>query len=190
LGCSLGQLTSRLAELPGQLFAADLSPTAVVRARESIRAARGNVVEFVAARSGELPFKSESFDLVIASDGLYSWDIEREERAAAVVETTRVMSNGGVAIFTDHMREHRFAEFVTEIGSSPLTVESVSFLHDRLAYQFESWLKGVRRTRAATALRRSMNVAMVLSRVGRLFGVRGSRHICVVARKSWDRENA
>src|SRR5205814_5653011 len=43
LGCSLGQLTGKLAELPGRLFAADLSPTAVIRARENIRAGRANV---------------------------------------------------------------------------------------------------------------------------------------------------
>ena len=183
MGCSLGQLTGRLAELPGQIFAADLSPTAVTRARENIRAARESVVEFVAARSVALPFKSESFDLTIASDGLYSWDIEREERAAALVEIHRVMSHRGVAIFTDHMRRDRFAGFVTEIEGSALHVESVSFLYDRLAYQFESWLKGVQNASAAKALRRSTNVAMVLSRIGRVFGQQGSRHICVVARR-------
>jgi SAM-dependent methyltransferase len=183
LGCSLGQLTGRLAELPGQLFAADLSPTAVARTKENLRDARGNVVEFVAARSVALPFKSESFDLIIASDGLYSWDIEREERAAALVEIHRVMSQHGAAIFTDHMRRHRFAEFVTEIESSALHVESVSFLYDRLAYQFESWFKGVRGSRISKAVLRSTNVAMALSQIARVFGQRGSRHICVVARK-------
>lgn len=183
LGCSLGQLTGRLAELPGQLFAVDLSPTAVGRARENIQAARGGVVEFVAARSLALPFKSESFDLIIASDGLYSWDIERDERAVAIVEIHRVMSKGGVAIFTDHMRRHRFPEFVTEIESSELRVESVSFLYDRLAYQFESWFKGVRGSLISKAVLRSTNVARVLSQIAQVFGQRGSRHICVVARK-------
>ena len=183
MGCSLGQLTGRLAELPGQLFAADLSPTAVIRARENVQGAQGNVVEFVAARSLALPFADQSFDLAVASDGLYSWDIERQERAAALVELHRVMSQRGVAIFTDHMRRNRFADFVAEIENSPLHVESVSYLYDRLPYQFESWLKGVQNVRAAKALRRSTNVAMALSRIGRLFGSRGSRHVCVIARK-------
>jgi ubiquinone/menaquinone biosynthesis C-methylase UbiE len=131
-----------------------------------------------------LPFGSESFDLVIAADGLYSWDIEREERSTALVEIERVISKGGAAIFTDHMRRHRFAEFVAEIESSPLQLESVSFLYDRLAYQLESWFKAVKDNRAAKAFRRSTDVAMVLSRIGRVFGQRGSRHICVVARKN------
>lgn len=183
LGCSLGQLTGRLAELPGHLFAADLSPTAVTRARENIQTTPGTAVDFVAARSVALPFGNESFDLIIASDGLYSWDIEREDRAAALVEIQRVMSQGGVAIFTDHMRRNRFTEFVAEIESSELQIQSVSFFHDRLAYQFESWFKAVPGSRVAKAFRRSTYVAMVLSRIGRVFGQRGSRHICVVARK-------
>ncbi len=161
----------------------DLSPTAVIRARENVQATQGKVVEFVAARSLALPFADQSFDLAVASDGLYSWDIEREERAAALVEIHRVMSQGGVAIFTDHMRRNRFAEFVTEIEGSPLQVESVSFLYDRLAYQMESWFKAVKGARVAKAFRRSTDVAMVLSRIGRVFGQRGSRHVCVIARK-------
>ncbi|MFN2601615.1 MAG: class I SAM-dependent methyltransferase [Gemmatimonadaceae bacterium] len=183
LGCSLGQLTGRLAELPTHLFAADLSPTAVTRARENLQSTRVSVVEFVAARSVALPFKSGSFDLIIASDGLYSWDIERDERAVALVEIHRVMSTAGVAIFTDHMRRNRFAEFVSEIETSALRVVSVSFLYDRLAYQFESWFRGVRRSRISKAVLRSTNVAMILSQIGRLFGSRGSRHVCVIARK-------
>jgi SAM-dependent methyltransferase len=145
---------------------------------------RGGVVEFVAARSVTLPFKNDSFDLVIASDGLYSWDLPRNDRAASLLEIHRVVRSGGVAILTEHMRPRRFAEFVGEIRNSPLHVESVSYFHDRLAYQFESWFRGVPGWSVAKALRRSTHVARVLSRAGRLFGQRGARHICVIARKA------
>ena len=183
LGCSLGQLTKGLAELPGQLFAADLSPTALARARAIVRARRGNVVRFLAARSTALPFREGVFELIIASDGLYSWDIGREERAIALDEIGRAVSVGGHVILTDHMRRGRFKEFIAEIEASPLLVESVFYLHDRPAYQLESWLKAVKDWRAAKALRRSVGLARVLSGVGRLLGTRGARHVCVVARK-------
>lgn len=184
LGCSLGQLTSGLAELPGSLFAADMSPTAVARARKKIRVIRGNVVQFAAARSTALPFREAGFDLVIASDGLYSWAIPREERIAALDEIHRVMSPGGRVILTEHMRPRRFGEFVGEIEASPLRVESVLHFHDRPAYQFESWLKGIQKLRVARTLRRSIRIARVLSGAGRLFGTRGARHMCVIARKA------
>ncbi len=173
-----------LAELPGQLFAADLSPTAVARARQNIREKRGNVVQFAAAQSMALPFREASFDLVIASDGLYSWDIERKERATALKQIHRTMSPDGRAIFTEHARRRRFGEFVGEIAASSLRVESVFYLHDRPSYQLESWLKAVQGWRVAKAIRRSVDLARVLSGVGRLFGTYGARHICVVARKA------
>lgn len=184
LGCSLGQLTIGLAELPGQLLAGDLSPTAVARARENVRENRGNAVRFLAVRSTALPFREGVFDLIIASDGLYSWDIEREERAVALNQIHRAMSRGGRAILTEHMRRHRFGDFVSEIEASPLHVESVLYFHDRPAYQFESWLTAVHSLRVAKALRRSIGMARVLSGVGRLFGTRGVRHVCVIARKA------
>jgi SAM-dependent methyltransferase len=183
LGCSLGQLTIGLAELPGQLFAGDLSPTAVARARENVRIRRGNVIQFAAVRSTALPFRNGVFDLVIASDGLYSWDIGREERALALDEIVRAMTAGGYVILTDHMRRSRFKEFIGEISATRLRVDSVFYLHDRPAYQLESWLKAVRTRRVAKALRRSIGIATILSGVGRLFGTRGARHVGVIARK-------
>jgi SAM-dependent methyltransferase len=173
-----------LAELPAKLFATDLSPTAVARARENVRVKRGKVIQFAAVRSTALPFRDGVFDLVIASDGLYSWDIGREERAAALDEIARAMTAGGYVILTDHMRRHRFGDFVSEVEASPFRVESVLYFHDRPAYQFESWLAAVHSVPVAKALRRSIVIARLLSGVGRLFGTRGARHVCVIARKT------
>jgi len=184
LGCSLGQLTSGLAALPGSVFAVDLSPTAVARSRKNVRVSRGTVVQFAAARSTALPFREAEFELVIASDGLYSWDILRDERIVALGEIHRVMAPGGRAILSEHMRSQRFGEFAAEIEASPLSVESVLYLYDRPAYQFESLLKGIQKLKFARALRRSIRIARVLSGAGRLFGTRGARHICVIARKA------
>ena len=65
LGCSLGQLTARPAELPVELHAIDLSPTAVARAR-----ARLPGPSYACGSATELPFAPRSFDAIVASDGL------------------------------------------------------------------------------------------------------------------------
>ena len=161
-----------------------MSPTAVARARENVRSEWKTAGNFIAGRSTELPFPERSFDLVIAADGLYSWDIEREERAVALGEIHRVLSPGGHAILTEHMRRHRFRAFIGEIESSRLRVESVSYFYDRPAYQVESWLKAVRHWPVASAIRQSVSVARVLSRLGGFLGTRAARHVCVVARKT------
>jgi len=60
----------------------------------------------------------------------------------------------------------------------------VEYLHDRLWYRIESWFKAVRDWRWVGRLFGSVPVARLLGRVARLFGRRGSRHICVVARRA------
>jgi SAM-dependent methyltransferase len=185
LGCSLGLMTERLAALPAELWATDLSPTAVARARERLaaRAPRGDGARFVAGSALRLPVADASFDLILASDGLNGWELSRDDRAAALREIHRALEPGGHAVLTDHMRPNRFAGFVDEVRASPLRVVRVTYLYDRPCYQFEGWLKGVSGWRVARALRRSMPLARGLTAVGRLFGPAGSRHIVVVARR-------
>ena len=186
LGCSLGLMTTRLAELPAELWAMDLSPNAVRRARARLGApgaAAGvwRAPSFVTGSATELPVAPRSFDVVVASDGLYSWQLDEGARAAALREIHDALAPGGRVVLTEHMRPVRFPEFVAEVRASPLRVESVTYLHDRPCYQFEGWLKAVQHWRLARALRRSTGLARALSALGRPFGAAGSRHICVVA---------
>jgi SAM-dependent methyltransferase len=155
-----------------------------MRARDNSRSVDRSIVHFLAARSTALPLREESFDLIVASDGLYSWDIGQTERAKALAEIHRTLSRGGHAILTDHMRSRQFEKFIAEIGSSPLRIERTVLFYDRPAYQFESWLKAIREWRIARGLRGSVRLAQLLSGFGRLFGPRGARHICVIARKN------
>ena len=186
IGCSLGQMTARLADIPAELYAIDLSPTAVRRARGRLRdpasgVAPDRVPSFVGASALELPFAPESFDVVVASDGLFSWQFDPPTRAAVLRGIRDALVPGGRVVLTDHMRPVRFPEFVAQVRASPLRVERVAYLHDRPCYQFEGWLKAVQHWGVARALRRSTRLARALSALGRPFGAAGSRHICVVA---------
>lgn len=184
LGCSLGQMTMRLATLPAELCAMDLSPTAVSRARGRLRGRARPPVGlpgFVSGSATQLPFRAQAFDVILASDGLYSWELDAADRAAALRQIHRALAPGGHAVLTDHMRPAQFAGFVEEIRASPMRVVRVTYLYDRPCYQFESWFKGVQHWRVARALRRSMPVARALCAAGRCFGPAASRHICVVA---------
>jgi ubiquinone/menaquinone biosynthesis C-methylase UbiE len=180
-GCSIGQLTTRLASLPAEIHALDVSPTAVSRARETV--ARHGMVRFTTGSATELPYADGTFDLVIASDGLYSWDISADDRQASLRELHRVLRPDGVALLTEHMRKQRFEEFVSEVRASPLRVNEVAFLYDRPWYQFESWLRAIQHWRVAKALRRNLTLGRFLLRLGRLFGSGASRHICVIAKR-------
>jgi SAM-dependent methyltransferase len=187
IGCSLGLMTARLAQrLAGaaELHAVDLSPNAVRRTRARWRgpdAPSRDEPRFSAASGTELPFARHAFDVVVASDGLYSWHLPPEARTAVLREIHDALAPGGHAVLTEHMRPKRFPEYVAEVRASPLRVLRVSYMHDRPCYQFEGWLKAIQHTRVARALRRSEGLARALSVLGRPFGAAGSRHILVVA---------
>jgi ubiquinone/menaquinone biosynthesis C-methylase UbiE len=182
VGCSLGQLTWRLAAHGFAVTAVDVSPSAVARAGGAVRGAPPAArPEFVGGSALALPFEAEAFDLVLASDGLRSWQLAPADRRAAVEEMRRVVRRGGHVIFTEHLRPEGFGAFVDELRASPLAVDRVLLFHDRPCYQFEGLLKRVRHTAIGRRLRRSTRIARVLCALGRVVGPRASRHVCVIA---------
>jgi ubiquinone/menaquinone biosynthesis C-methylase UbiE len=137
--------------------------------------------EFVAGSAVELPFADEAFDIVVASDGLYSWDLSAADRVVALAELRRVLRPGGAIVLTEHMRLHRFDQFIAEVRASGFCVRRIEYLYDRPAYQFESWIRAIQDWRIAKRLRRSVGLARALRAVGRIGGRRASRHVCVLA---------
>lgn len=188
VGCSLGQLTGALALLPMELHAIDVSPTAVTRARARIGNGNGRPAEgrtaslrFVAGSAVTLPLASSAYDFLTACDGLYSWELNDDERHRAVKEIRRVLRVGGHALLTEHTRPARFEEFMGEITRGGLRVVSVEYLYDRPWYQFESWFRSIRGLGPIKTMLRSEAVARALQQFGRLLGPNASRHICVIA---------
>lgn len=181
LGCSRGQLTAALSELPIDLTAVDVAPTAITAARE--RASR-QAIRFLAGNALALPIGSGQMDFVVAADGIYSWNLDAPDRDRCLAEIHRVLVPRGSALFTEHTRAHRFGEFTQQIERNGFTIEWVDYLYDRPWYQVESWFKLLQRTSVVGAARRSGWVARILGRIGRLLGPAASRHVCVMARRS------
>jgi len=182
VGCTAGQLTGRLARALPNVAAVDVSPTAVAKARQRI-VSRTSSVAFLAGSVLSLPVGADSFDLIVAADGLYSWDLTADDRARALAELHRVLESGGRMILTEHMRPRRFPDFVQEVEQSPFDIRAIGYLYDRPWYQFESWFRAIQGVGAVRWIRRNVPIARVLSSVGRLFGPVASRHICIIAEK-------
>ncbi|HEX2722802.1 MAG TPA: class I SAM-dependent methyltransferase [Gemmatimonadaceae bacterium] len=184
LGCSLGLMTERLSAIPVELWAMDLSPSATRRARQRLRSA-GTVTtpRFAVGTATQLPIASDSFDVIVASDGLYSWQLDADGRAAALGEIRRALVLRGHAVLTEHLRPAHFPVFIQEIRASMLHVERVIYFADRPCYQFESWLRAIEHWPVARTARRSVRLARALSALGRPFGPIASRHVCVIARR-------
>lgn len=185
LGCSLGLMTDRVRLVVETTIAADISPTAVLRARQNLAESRPAVPQprFVAASATDLPF-ARAFDLVIASDGLHSWRLDEVGRMRTLREIAGVMLAGGHAIITEHLRPEQFESFVSEISAAPLHIVSVTYLFDGPWYRFESWFKAIRHWRISRRILGNLAFARWLAALAARRGPRASRHICVVARRT------
>lgn len=114
IGCGKGHLLFRLQSPHRQLSAMDISPAAI-----QIAKARTPQARFGVADAKKLPFKSNTFDYVIATEVL-----EHMEGDQTIKECFRVLKVGGSALFTvpngkgiggtaaGHVRFFTFASFL------------------------------------------------------------------------------
>jgi SAM-dependent methyltransferase len=178
VGCSLGLFSARLVTLSDHVAALDVSPTAVAKAR----AHAGDRLEIAAASATALPFKPGSMDLLILADGIVSWGLDTEQRRVAVAEAHRALKPEGRALFMEYLNPRAHQELLDPV-TERFTVERVSYLNDRLWFITESIFRAFKGTALYDAFARNEPWARFLAAVSKAFGPRGSKHLCVVARK-------
>ncbi len=184
VGCSLGQLTSRLGALTPDVHAVDISPTAVRQARIRCRTSEGAAAfRFYAASAAELPFAPEAFDLVLLCDGLLSWRLPPEEQEAVLRDVYRITVPGGWVLLTDALKTPQIEPFVERAGRSPFDFAPVRYLNDRLWYSLERATRPVQEWRVTRAALASRTLARLLMPLSALARVRGTKHVCLVGRK-------
>jgi SAM-dependent methyltransferase len=191
VGCSMGQLTSRLVGLAPEVHGIDVSPTAIARARThcaSMAAAAGAAgttidFHFAVGSAAQVPFPDESFDLVLLCDGLFSWKLPAALERKVLEEAHRVLAPGGCAIFTDYMKPARSDAFFAAVEASPLRVVSRHLLNDRYWFRMEGWLRPLRHLDATRRLLRSRRVARAIMAASRPLGKFGTKHFGVLATK-------
>jgi len=186
LGCSRGQLSLRLGEAFSPVFSLDISPTAVFAAQHAISRTETNTAEycFLAASSTALPFTHNTFDVIIVSDGLHGWELPRPLQEQVLDECSQTLCEGGIAVFTDYLHPRKHHQLLELVEQSGLQIVAVEYLYDRLWYQMEALFHKVQGAAWVKTILRNMTLARVLKSLARLLGARGSKHLCVVARKT------
>lgn len=179
VGCGLGQLTRRLKSLTRNLTACDVSEPALKKAR-GMEWNRG--VHFTAAGLPGLPFRKESFDLVVAADGINEF-VPEPSRPQALSEIRAALKAGGLILFSDYMRPGSFEPFIRAVGDQ-FRILKLVYLNDRMWYQFESWFKAVRHWEAVKILLSQVWIARILRPVSGLLGTKGSTHLLILAQKT------
>ncbi len=95
--CATGLFSRILAGTGARVSAVDISPLMIQRAK---REARGAGIDFCVGDAADLPFRDDSFDLVVAARGLHA--MPRPVRDSVVSDIRRVC--GGWALFMEPKR--------------------------------------------------------------------------------------
>jgi SAM-dependent methyltransferase len=185
IGCSLGHITARLHPYAELLVGMDVSITAIRKARLRCTQAAGesNPYMFVVGSATELPFKSNFFDIVVASDGLHGWHLSDDLQAKAVKEIYRVMKPVSYAVFTDYLHPRLHPKIEPTLRNAPWQIERTELLYDRLWYRFESLLKAFRRASWVQKALASKSFALFLRSVAQKIGKSQSKHIAAIVHK-------
>jgi len=193
VGCALGRFTKQLYEIAGEIYAFDISITAVKKARERcsnmITEKYGDLEKknrcfFFSASATAFPFHNNTFEIVLLCDGIISWELNKEQRAAALENAYNSVIEGGHVILTEYLHPNKFEQYLKEIEASPLEIKKVIYMNDRLAYRFETWFKVIENTTVYKKLIANKNFIKFLMSISSLSGKSGSKHICVIATKS------
>jgi ubiquinone/menaquinone biosynthesis C-methylase UbiE len=94
IGCGFGDLLIRLRKdgHKGKLYGIDISKGMIEEAKEN---SKGLDIQFKVSKAEELPFKDESFDIVICKHSLYHFELDK-----AISEIERCLKKKGILIFT------------------------------------------------------------------------------------------
>lgn len=94
IGCGFGDLLIKLREKghKGQLYGVDISEGMIKEAKEN---SKGLDIQFKVSQAERLPFREETFDIIICKHSLYHFKLNK-----AIEEIYRCLDNKGVLIFT------------------------------------------------------------------------------------------
>ncbi len=133
IGCAAADFTALLQGPGRRVTATDIAPRAAEIARRQCPA-----IESAAAALPALPFRPESFDLVVALEVLYY--LSREGRREGVRELHRVLRPGGRLLFSGQLDgnvKYHSREELDEILSPYFRIEATREVHTRLYYSLE-----------------------------------------------------
>jgi ubiquinone/menaquinone biosynthesis C-methylase UbiE len=187
LGCSKGILSELLLPSTQRFAALEISASALEEAKRRLNSLDHlGSIEFQQGSALNLPYSDNSFQVVLAADGIHEWGFSLEDKQKVYAEIYRTLLPNGVGIFSDYLKPAWFSEVLTEFQKSKFEFVEVEYFGDRLSYQLEGLLKAFEKSEWAKKIVSNQSLAQKLQAIGKSLGPSGSRHMIWVGKK---REN-
>jgi ubiquinone/menaquinone biosynthesis C-methylase UbiE len=186
LGCGSGLMTARFTAFTGELYAADVSLSAVKACKlrcDPLASKHNCQIQYYVTTAPGLPFDNDSFEVVTLCDGLIGWWFTQEQKQAALKDTYRVLQKGGYVILTDYATPDQFKPYINLVRQSELAIMKISYLYDRPWYLLEALAKRLPFKNLLQSIVASTRIAKLLHRAGSILGSTAARHIIIIARK-------
>lgn len=181
VACSLGYLTRQLAGYAPEVYAFDVSATAVAQTRERCRSLDTTTqFDIRVGDAYEPDYPDAFFDVIFLEDVLLEIAQDAASRRRILSVMLRLLRPGGVIILTDYQPPSHQAEYIKMIESQDWPIVEKLYFHDRYWFRLRGFLKALRRTALAKALLRSETVYRALTRLGASRGPAGSKHFGLI----------
>jgi len=181
-GCSLGNLTERLAEYAPEVYAFDIAKSAVERTRD--RCNRLNTTTRFEIEVGDAirpHYAPASFDVVFLGDVVRNLPTKQDQHLA-IRNSLALLNDGGILILTDCMKCYHQNAYVSLVESEGGRVQERIYYHDRYWIKFRSLVKQLGRPAQVRWLLGNVRLHRVLTWLGSLRGPSGSKHFGLVVK--------
>ncbi|MCY7351547.1 MAG: class I SAM-dependent methyltransferase [Cytophagaceae bacterium] len=184
VACSLGYLTEQLAGYAPEVYAFDVSETAVRQTRQ--RCARLNTPTRFDIRPGdalEPDYPAGHFDVIFAGDVVHGAFDGSELSIRAVRALLPLLASGGVLVLTDYIQPADQAGYERLVVNQGAQVLEKLYFHDRYWFRLKNALKFMEKTRVAQWFLRSRAVYQFLKKPATWRGPQGSKHFGLVVQR-------
>lgn len=184
VACSLGYLTEKLAGYAPEVYAFDISETAVRQARERCERLNTPTKFHIAMGDALKPDFSEGFfNVVFAGDVIYGAFGGTELAGQALRALLPLLAPGGVLVATDYLPPADQDAYVALVEQAGGRILEKLYFHDRYWFRLRNAVRGLRHQALSKVLLRSNAVYQGLARLAARRGAQGSKHFGLVIQK-------
>jgi protein-L-isoaspartate O-methyltransferase len=181
VACSLGYMTRMLASYADEVWAYDVSPTAVERARERCADVPSATLHIDVGDALAPAYPADFFDVIFVGDvGLGA---HRDIGGTMIRQAIPLLREEGLLVVVDNMKPRMQESYAAFVERQGIEVIDRIWFDDRYWARFRRAATRVLPAALARPLVRSRSMFGCLAALGRCRGPWGSKHFGVVARR-------